>query len=1063
MNSRHILRFVTALLLSGLCWIANGQTTASVFGVVRDASGAVVLDAKVTARNTDTAFTRTGATDGTGAFLITNLPVGPYSLQVIKVGFRSFVQDGITLQVNDASRVDAVLSVGQVNDTVEVAAVAVAVDTRSTSVGGVVDRLRVQELPLNGRNVMALARTIPGIATASAPTIELNARGGPGISVAGGRNNQNEIRFDGSSHVALYHNSPLNLPSPDALQEFKVLTSGFSAEYGRFGGGVFIAVTRAGTNQYHGSAWEFLRNKALNARNFFATNKPDLKQNQFGFTFGGPVNKDRTFFFGSYQGTRIRTSRVVNGAIPPTVAERAGDFSASARKPVDPLTGLAFPNAQIPSTRFDRAALGLMEKYVPFANTPSGGYTALSPVPSNSNQFLLRVDHNFSDRNNLNLRLFREFSDTTSASSNIAPHFDMFNPAWFRVVNYALNDTHTFSPSLLNEFRIGVNRNHSQTESQGPNQLSDFGAILPGVVIPQLPQLTVTGFFGITSGDAFGDPTNVYLIGDVLRYTRGRHLLSFGGEFTRNEFYGNGRTGNSGRFNFNGQITNNAFADYLIGRPISFSQNSVYERQVKGYSWYMFLQDEVRLTSRLTMNAGLRWEWMAPYHNQHDMANSYREGQQSSVVPNAPRGMVFPGDPALKGLGNRFLPSDKNNFAPRLGFAWDVTGDGKWAVKASYGLFFENYPAGLWTYAASNQPFVILVDINGPHSLSDPYRGQNNPFPFTYAPNNAKFFKPMGLFTILRPDVTAPYIHQLSGSVERALPGGIVVNVGYSGKLSHNLVRMNEVNPAIYIPGGSTIANTHSRRRLAADGYGSFRTIQTTSNATYHSAQFSINKRVTHGLTANAAYTFSKFLDYFAGNNIGTPSQDPFDMRADRGRSDYDRRHNFNMSIVYQIPEFSKQWLARKALGGWQVSSLTSIVSGAPINVTTGVDASLTGNGQDRPDLVGVAQRQFSSRADTIQQYFNAAAFVPNQPGRYGNLGRNALSGLTRLNTDVALAKSFSIGDRFGAVQFRAEAYNALNQVSLNNPVSARNNQNFGRIQGAGDPRILQVALRYSF
>ncbi len=1063
MNSLRLLRLVlTAILLPSLCWIANAQTTASVFGVVQDGSGAVVPGATVTARNTDTSFTRIGSTDDTGAFLITNLPVGPYSLQVDMPGFRSFIQDGITLRVNDTSRVDVVLSVGEVTDVIEVVGDIVAVDTRSTSVGGVVDRLRVQELPLNGRNVMDLSRTIPGIATASNPTIQLNARSGPGVSVAGARNNQNEIRFDGSHHAALYHNSPLNLPSPDALQEFRVLTSGFSAENGRFGGGVFIAVTRAGTNEFHGSAWEFLRNKALNARNFFATTKPDLKQNQFGFTFGGPIVKNRTFFFGSYQGTRIRESRVVTGAVPPTARERAGDFSASARKPTDPLTGQPFPNGQIPSDRFDTTAVNLMNEYVPFGNTPSGAYTALSPVPSNGDQWLLRVDHNFSDNNNLNFRFFRDFTDDANAASNIAPNFDMVNPRWFHVVNYALNNTHTFSPTLLNEFRIGVNRNHSQTESQGDRQLSDFGGILPGVVVPQIPQLTVTGFFAITSGDPFGDPTNVYLIGDVMRWTHDRHLLSFGGEFTRNEFYGNGRTGNSGRFNFNGQVTGNAFADYLIGSPISFSQNSVYERQVKGNSWYMFVQDEVRLTPRLTMNAGLRWEWMAPYHNVGDKANSYRAGEQSIVVPNAPRGMVFPGDPSLEGVENRFIKADKNNFAPRLGFAWDVHGDGKLAVKASYGLFFENYPAGMWTYAASNQPFVILVAIDRPYSLTDPYRGRENPFPYTYDPKDANFTLPMGLFTILRPDVTAPYIHQMNASVERSLPWNLVATVGYSGKLSHNLVRMNETNPATYIPGASTIANTNSRRPLADDGYGSFRTIQTTSNATYHSAQFTLNRRFSNGLTANAAYTFSKFLDYFSGNNIGTPSQNPFDMRADRSRSDYDRRHNFNMSIVYQIPELRSQGFAQKVFGGWQVSSLTSIVSGAPINVTTGVDASLTGVGQDRPDLVGDPHREFSSRGDMIQQYFNKAAFVPNQPGQYGNLGRNALSGVTHFNTDIALAKSFPIGD-LGAIQFRAEAYNAFNQVRFNNPVSSLNNQNFGKIQSAEDPRIIQFALRYSF
>jgi hypothetical protein len=339
----------------------------------------VVPDATVTARNTSTSLPRAGASNENGAYLITNLPVGPYALSIEKAGFRPFTQDGITLQVNQNARRDAVLVVGDVTDTVTISAAAINVDTRESAVGDVVDRARVQELPLNGRNVMQLAQIIPGVSTVSAPTLETRGREGPAVGVAGGRATQNEIRFDGSSHVALYHNSILNLPSPDALQEFKVFTSNFSAEYGRYGGGVFIAVTRAGTNQFHGSLWEYLRNKALNARNFFSVDKPDLKQNQFGFTFGGPVIRNRTFFFASHQGTRVNPSRLLSSATPPTAAERAGDFSASSKKPVDPVARLPFPDGKIPQNLFDTAAVGLLSAYVPLPNTTSGHGTADPP------------------------------------------------------------------------------------------------------------------------------------------------------------------------------------------------------------------------------------------------------------------------------------------------------------------------------------------------------------------------------------------------------------------------------------------------------------------------------------------------------------------------------------------------------------------------------------------------------------------------------------------------------------------------------------------------------------
>ena len=993
----------------------------------------------------------------TGAYLITNLPLGPYSLVIEKDGFRRFVQEGITLEVDQNARVDAVLAVGQLTDSITVSADAIGVDTRAATVGEVVDRLRVQELPVNGRNVMQLAKLIPGVTTVSAPILVTRGRNGPAISVAGGRDTQNEIRLDDSSHVQLYNNSALNLPSPDALQEFKVLTSGFSAEYGRYGGGVFIAVTRAGTNDFHGSLWEYLRNKAFDARNFFSADKPDLKQNQFGFTFGGPVIHKRTFFFGSYEGTRIRQSQVLSSATPPNAAERAGDFSASSKLPVDPVTKVPFPGGRIPSSSFDQTAVKLMEKYVPLPNTASGAFVTLSSVPSNGNQYLWRVDHSFSSRNSLNIRFFRDDGNTTSQSGNL-PKWSP-NPEGLNVTSWTLHDTHSFSGALLNEFRIGVNRNHSEVSSQGNDQLSDYGANFPGVVSPQLPSLTVSGYFAPATMDRFGEVSNIYQLGDTFRWFHGKHSLSFGGEFTRNEYFGRGASVNQGVISFGGAITGNAFADYLVGKPTSLQQNSTYDRLVKGYSWYLFLQDDIRLSSRVTLNVGLRYELVPPFHNIYDRVNSYRAGVQSTVVPGAPLGMQFKGD---SGYVNRLIPTDKNNFGPRLGIVWDPSGNGQMAVRASYGLFHENFRADMWTYPAVNQPFVISVLVNNPFSLTDMYRGLVDPFPYTYTNSSAKFSLPMGLFTVLSPDATSPYIHHVNFSVERTLPANIVAKAGYSGKLAHNLVRMEQKNPAVYIAGKSTVANTDSRRLLAAQGYGSFREIDTNSGATYHSLQLSLNKRFSKGLTVLGSYTFSKLLDYFSAQNQAATSQDPYNLRGDRSRSSNDRRHVFNMTIVYQLPSFGKG-LAWKALGGWELASMTSIVSGAPVNITTGVDASLTGVGNDRPDLIGNPVRDHSGTDDMLARFFDPTAFVANQPGRYGNVGRNLINGVAQSSTDLALVKAFPIGDRFGKIQFRAEFYNSLNQVNFGGPTSALNNRNFGRILSAGSPRILQFALRYTF
>ncbi|HXB72271.1 MAG TPA: hypothetical protein VNY05_28795 [Candidatus Acidoferrales bacterium] len=480
---------------------------------------------------------------------------------------------------------------------------------------------------------------------------------------------------------------------------------------------------------------------------------------------------------------------------------------------------------------------------------------------------------------------------------------------------------------------------------------------------------------------------------------------------------------------------------------------------MKGYAWYLFAQDDIRVSSRVSVNLGLRYEFVPPFHNIYGLVNAYHAGQQSTVVPGAPLGIVFPGD---SGFVNGLIPPDKNNFGPRVGIVWDPGGNGKMAVRASYGLFHENFRADLWTYPAVNQPFVISVLINNPFSLSDMYHGLVDPFPYVYTNASAKFSLPMGLFTVLSPNVTSPYIHHVNFSVEHSLPGSIVLKAAYSGKLSHNLVRMEQKDPAVYIPGQSTIANTDQRRILAAYGYASFREIDTNSNATYHSLQLSLNKRFSKGLTLLSSYTFSKYLDYFSAQNLAATSQDPYNLAADRSLSSNDRRHVFNLSIVYQLPVFRKG-LAQTALGGWEISSLTSILSGAPFNITSGVDSSLTGVGNDRPDLVGNPVRSHSSEDDMIQQFFTTSAFVQNQPGHYGDVGRNAVIGPAQSTTDLALVKAFSIGERFGKIQFRAEFYNSFNQVNFSAPTAALNNRNFGRILSAGSPRILQFALRYTF
>lgn len=1040
------------------------STTASLLGVVRDPGGSVLPGAEVTAMNTQTSFTRTMQTDGEGNYLFTNLPIGPYQLKVTMSGFETFSQTGITLVVNQNARVDVGLVLGSTSQTVQVDAQASGVDTHSATMGELVSRERIQELPLNGRNALTLAAVVPGVTNIiNPPTVQTQSRSGAGITVAGGRDTQNEFRFDGASWKNITQNTSLNLPNPDALQEFQIFTSSPSAEYGRNSGGIFIAVTRAGTNKFHGSAYDYLRNTVLNARNYFTrlpTAKPSLKQNQFGGTFGGPILHDKLFFFGSYQGTRVRQSQIISPAFIPTAAQRNGSFGTNTVLK-NPIHGGTYPNGQINPADFDPVSVNLMNAFIPTSPTGAGVVQLISS-PTNDDQYIVRGDYNFTEKNLLFVRYFRDKGILTSQAGTLTPYAP--SDTSLNLQNWASQFTHTFSPALLNELRIDVSRIDSNVTQKDNRQLSDFGAKFPGVITPQLPNLNINGFVNMNTTDLFNEHDNIYQLGDTLRWNRGKHSISIGGEIERLELYNFGSSGNNGTFTFDGSQTGNSFADFLIGRPVRLLQASPYHRNAKTWDGYIFAQDDYRVTNRLTLNLGLRYSIFQPFGITQNHTNTFRAGQKSTVNPNAPLGMVFPGD---TGIPSGLVPSDYNNIAPRIGLAFDPRGDGRTSIRASYGMFFEDLRSDVFTYAAVNQPFVISNTVNAPRSMVDPYAGTVDPFPYVYDPQNSKFTLPMSLFTVPTATLNAPYVHNFSASIQQQLPGGVQFNIGYVGKLEHGLIRMLQANPAVYTGPSSTIANTDSRRPLLPGVYASVRLVCTCSPATYHSMQASLSKRYNNGLTFMTAYTYGKLLDQYSATNLGQTPQDPANPGADRGRSDFDRRHVFAGSIVYQIPFYKDaNPILRSVFANWGVNSLIQLSSGNPFTVTTGRDASLTGVNFDRPNVVGIPYRaSYTNKTDKINRFFNTSAFTANLPGTYGNAGRNIISGPGLANVNLSLVKSIPITEHFGTMQFRAEFFNALNHANFGQPDGNLSNAStsFGKITTAGDPRIMQFALRYQF
>lgn len=1039
--------------------VALGQGGGTIHGVVSDASGAAIPNASVTALHVDRGLARTVATNERGEYVLPLLPVGTYNVSVEVKGFAPFKQQQIELTANENVRVDAELKIGGIAETIEVTGEAPQVDSRSSTLGTLIDSRRVLEIPINGRNVMGLAVLLPGVSQVSAPQTFTGDRAGPSVSISGSRPTQNAFLFDGGFFNALFRNSGLNYPPPDALQEMKVLTNGFSAEYGRNAGAVFNVVTRSGTNEWHGSAWEFLRNHNLNARNFFApSQKPKLVQNQFGGTLGGPIVKNKLFIFGSYEGLRIRPATLVTAAFPLTEAERKGDFSSSTTAVRDPLTGQPFPNKQIPTGRMDPVAGQLLAAQIPLPNRSDGQYITTFPSPQDNNNVLLRADYSVGSHT-IEGRYYWNKAASSTFTGNIPSYMPVAQGGLTQ--SATIGDTWVIRPTLLLQTRLSFSRYHNDIVVLNRFTMADLGSKFPVIGTAQPPAITVTG--RVTLGNASnGDTVDVNESWDAnqsINWTRGSHTVKAGWQILRLRYLNRTFWQSMGAFTVNGQITGTPAADFFLGRSATLVVASP-ELEQSGLqsNIFTYIQDDWRIHPRLTLNLGVRYELAQPWVQPHDLWSTFRPGQKSQVIPTAPTGIVFPGDP---GIPRGQMQTDKNNFAPRVGFAWDLMGNGRTSLRAGYGIFNESTNADI--IQNLGQPFRYTYTISNPGPFADPLIGQP-PIPPGINLSNPAFTGTQDL-AYPDPNFRTGYIQGFNLNVQRQILKDLAVQVGYVGRTGRKLIMGYSFNPAIYGP-GATLGNTNARRIY--QGFGDLRSISSQANSGYNGLQIEVTKRFSRGFSLQGAYTFSRSIDMrSAVAAVGATTPNVFNLRSDIGLSDSHAKHIANFSWLWDLPSLtSGNAILRALVSGWQVNGLVNLLTGLPVNILSGTDAAFSGTSNQRPNVIGDPVLPGGrSRAETIAAWFDRTRFVAAAPGTFGNTGRNAIIGPGQAVLNAGVFRTFRLPGREGLrLQLRSEFFNATNHVNLGQPnANLASGINMGRITSAGAARVIQFAAKVQF
>ncbi|HXA51092.1 MAG TPA: hypothetical protein VNV86_12335, partial [Candidatus Acidoferrum sp.] len=812
--------------------------------------------------------------------------------------------------------------------------------------------------------------------------------------------------------------------------------------------------------------FEFLRNNKLNASDWGALTVAPLRRNQFGGSLGGPIRRDKTFFFGTYSGLRQKTGQFLNSAVVPTDLERAGNFSQSKTKPNDPTNGNApFPGGIIPANRVDAVASKILSQYIPAANLSGNGWQGYVPNPYNTDEVLAKVDHSLTSSQRITGSYYETAgSNTIQPAGNLLWSTQSFN---WRQQNVNLSDTWTATPRTVNQFWMTYSRNFGGRLNLPGMSLGDFGSTFRPQGTPSLPQITVTGFF--TLGQSIAGPvagTNFYSTRDVLSYSRGRHTLKFGGELSLNKDIQQTLLNNYGVFSFSGAKTSNAFADFLTGLPVTMNQDAPITAMDNFWSYALFAQDDFRIHPRLTLNLGLRWDVQTAPTDPFDREATFKLGVQSQVLKgaNVPTGLLVVGDP---GVGRGIVPTPMKHFSPRIGLAWDPFGGGKTSIRAGAGVFYGSVSGNEWNSTSNFQPFAVRQQFNNVQSLTNPYgllQGGVSPFPFSYNPSSPQFIFPASIYG-MAPDFRWPYSYQLNFSVQREVGKGWTATSAYVGSLGRRLPLAIDLNYPFY-NATATTGNVNNRRPIQPGILSTVQSVESVMNTAYHSLQVTVEKRMAKHFSLKAFYVFSKAIEgaQLDNNTVNGGAENFRNLGLDRGRSDNDRRHVAVGSLIWNLSYLSHAHpVVRAVFNGWEVSGIVTLQSGLPFNITSGTDTNLDGNNNDRPMLVGNPFLDPNrSRDQTTAAWFNTAAFLRAPNGVDGNVARNLMDRPGSKNVDAGLFRNFKLMERM-TLQARGEFTNAFNFVNLGAPTGTLSSAQFGQIRSAGGMRQVQVGLRLTF